>query len=137
MIQLDAGKKIRWPANGFRCDSSDIFAVINGASVFRLTKEYLLPGFSDELTKELQLELRATQRVNIELNQEMQTNTSLEWLKEQLCLALEKPITEKEADTDEVILLLRELSEKIVSKESKSIQSYTPINNSTEGELFL
>tara|TARA_B100002051_G_scaffold204098_1_gene194377 strand:+ start:2434 stop:5148 length:2715 start_codon:yes stop_codon:yes gene_type:complete len=137
MIQLDAGKRICWPANGFRCDSSDIFAVISGASVFRLTKEYLLPGFSDELTKELQLELRATQRINIELSQETQPNTSLEWLKEQLCLALEKPITEKEADTEEVIRLLRELREKIVSKESKSIQSYTPINNSTEGELFL
>ncbi len=135
-MKLAAGEVIDWPLHPFVCDGSDIFTIVNGTSVFRLKEDLLLPGFAEEVGKELQLQLRATQSVNVILYEETTEKVNRAWLVKQLCLSLEKPAIADDYGDAEEVQLFRELRDKIAYKDNASIQSYTPINKSTESQLF-
>ena len=135
-MKLAAGEVIDWPLHPFVCDGSDIFTIVNGTSVFRLKEDLLLPGFAEEVGKELQLQLRATQSVNVVLYEETTEKVNRAWLVKQLCLSLEKPAIADDDGDEQEVQLFRELRDKIAYKDNASIQSYTPINKSTESQLF-
>ena len=135
-MKLAAGEVIDWPLHPFVCDGSDIFTIVNGTSVFRLKEDLLLPGFAEEVGKELQLQLRATQSVNVILYEETTEKVNRAWLVKQLCLSLEKPAIADDYGDEQEVQLFRELRDKIAYKDNASIQSYTPINKSTESQLF-
>ena len=135
-MKLAAGEIIDWPLHPFVCDGSDIFTIVNGTSVFRLKEDLLLPGFAEEVGKELQLQLRATQSVNVILYEETTEKVNRAWLVKQLCLSLEKPAIADDYGDEQEVQLFRELRDKIADKDNASIQSYTPINKSTESQLF-
>ncbi len=135
-MKLAAGEVIDWPLHPFVCDGSDIFTIVNGTSVFRLEEDLLLPGFAEEVGKELQLQLRATQSVNVILYEEATEKVNRAWLVKQLCLSLEKAAIADDYGDEQEVQLFRELRDKIADKDNASIQSYTPINKSTESQLF-
>ncbi|WP_413295959.1 ATP-binding cassette domain-containing protein [Synechococcus sp. MIT S9452] len=135
-MKLAAGEVIDWPLHPFVCDGSDIFTIVNGTSVFRLKEDLLLPGFTEEVGKELQLQLRATQSVNVILYEEATEKVNRAWLVKQLYLSLEKAAIADDYGDEQEVQLFRELRDKIADKDNASIQSYTPINKSTESQLF-
>ncbi len=137
MLTLNPGEKVQWPSSTFSSDEVGIFAVLKGTSVFRLPSNFRLPGIPKEIAADLQFELRATQFINLNIYDDIDEVENLEWFFEQLSNSFQISNESLKGDTlDDVIVLLREVAEGLEIKANLALQSFSPINQASEQQLF-
>ena len=137
MLKLNPGEKVQWPSSTFSSDEVGIFAVLKGTSVFRLPSNFRLPGIPKEIAADLELELRATQFINLNIYDDIDEVENLEWVFEQLSKSFQLSSESLKGDSlDDVIVLLREVAQGIESKANFALQSFSPMNRASEQQLF-
>lgn len=135
-MHLAAGERVRWPAENFRAERSDLLATMDGLALFRVPADLALPGLPADTVERLDLDLIATQDNSIALQANANVSEGTRWLQQQLQRADDTTANTTTTAPSSVTSLLDAIHQRKRALARTRVDSHTPLNAETAAALF-
>jgi len=135
-MKLDAGERLPWPSEPFRAERSDLLATMDGLAIARIPADLTLPGLPSDCTKQLKIELVATQDNRITVDDGANAEQGRAWLQDKLLRQKAVWGDDNSNQTDTIADLFNQLHQQLERRSKQRIETHRPLDTDAAAELF-